>query len=111
MDKEKCFGLFQAFAKAPMNEFLDVLFNPLNNEQRQSLLLMNVSYHRFNAQLVALEAWMYLAPIEKNQWIMARVEMDGISGKIEELYFTEGPQQQQNLPSLEACIDYYAKKG
>ena len=111
MDKEKCFGLFQAFAKAPMNEFLDVLFAPLNKEQRQSLLLMNVSYHRFNAQLVALEAWMYLAPIEKNQWIMARVEMDGRTGEIMEHYFTEGPHQQQNMPSLEACIDYYAKKG
>ena len=52
-------------------------------ELRQSLLLMNISFHRLNARLVVLDAWVYRAPIEKNQWIMARVEMDGMSGRIE----------------------------
>lgn len=111
MKKETYPDLFHAFGKAPMEGFMGVLFSPLNEEQRQSLMIEDVSYHRYNADLVSLEAWMCVAPFENNQWIWVRVEMNSKTGNVDELYFTKDSYRQQSLPTLKDCIDYYAKKG
>ena len=50
--------LFAAFEKAPMDEFLKVLFKGVSPEVREQLVLEDVSYHRLSADVVTLEAWM-----------------------------------------------------
>ena len=110
MKTETYADLFHAFGKAPMEGFMGILFSPLNEEQRQSLMLEDVSYHRYNADLVSLEAWMCVAPFENNQWIWARVELNEKTGKVEQEFFTKDSYCQQSLPSLDACIDYYSEK-
>ena len=111
MKTETYADLFHAFGKAPMEGFMGILFSPLNEEQRQSLMLEDVSYHRYNADLVSLEAWMCVAPFENNQWIWARVEMNSKTGTVDELFFTKDSYRQQSLPTLKDCIDYCVKKG
>ena len=110
MNKEKYAGLFAAFGQAPMEAFLEALFKGVSAEVRRKLVLEDVAYHRHNADIVALDAWMCVAPIESNQWIWARVEMNGATGKIEEQFFTKDNYRQQALGSLDECIDYYKKE-
>ena len=107
MNKEKYAELFAAFAQAPMEEFLKTLFKGVPVEIRKQLVLEDVAYHRHSADVVALDAWMSLMPIEANQWIMARVEMDCSTGKIEELFLAKDSYRKQQLGSLEECVDYY----
>ena len=108
MNKEKYAELFAAFAQAPMEEFLKTLFKGVPVEIRKQLVLEDVAYHRHSANIVALDAWMSLVPIEANQWIMARVEMDCSTGKIEELFLAKNSScRKQQLRSLEECVDYY----
>ena len=110
MDKEKYFNLFQAFEAAPIAGFLELLFKGVAVEGRKKLILEDVAYHRHSADIVALDAWMYLTPVESNQWIWARVEMDVSTGAIEERFFTKGNYHRQAFGSLEDCIEYYKQK-
>ena len=110
MKKEKYVELFTAFALAPMEEFLKLLFKGLSADVRKQLLLEDVAYHRMNADIVALDAWMCVAPVESNQWIWARVEMNSATGAVEEQFFTKDNYCQQALESLEECIAYYKCK-
>ena len=107
MKKEKYTELFAAFGQAPMEEFLKTLFMGISADIRKQLVLEDVAYHRHSADVVALDAWMSLVPIESNQWIMARVEMDCSTGKIEELFLAKDSYRKQQLRSLEECVDYY----
>ena len=111
MNKEKYAGLFAAFGQAPMEDFLEALFKGVSAEARKKLVLEDVAYHRLNADIVALDAWMCVAPVENNQWIWARVEMNSKTGTVDELFFTKDSYRQQSLPTLKDCIDYYVKKG
>ncbi len=61
MNKGKYAELFAAFGKAPMKEFLELLFE-------------GVSYHRHNAEIVTLEAWMIIDNPESDRWIRVRME-------------------------------------
>lgn len=110
MDNAKYLNIFNAFEKAPLEDFLKGIFKGLSAEQRKALVLEDVSYHRLNADVVTLEAWMCVAPVESNQWIWVRVEMDAAAGTIQELFFTKDNYRKQALPSLQACIDYYKEE-
>lgn len=90
-----------------MEGFLKILFKGVSADIRKQLVLEDVAYHRHSANIVALDAWMSLVPIEANQWIMARVEMDCSTGKIEVLYLAKDSYRKQQLRSLEECVDYY----
>ena len=110
MEDETYITLFQVFEKAPMRDFLEMLLRPLDDRLRQKVILEDVSYHRYGADKVTLEAWMCVAPVEANQWIWARVEMNGATGTVEEQFFTKDNYRQQTLESLEDCIEYYKNK-
>ena len=110
MKREKYAELFVAFGQAPMEDFLKLLFKGVSAEARKLLVLEDVAYHRMNADIVALDAWMCVSPVESNQWIWARVEMNGASGAVEEQFFTKDNYRQQALASLAECIDYYKKE-
>lgn len=110
MIKEKYSKLFQAFEKAPMEGFMSLLFQSMNETERELVMIEDVSYHRFNSHLVSLEAWMCMAPIENNQWIWARIEMDAEKGSVEEAFFTKDSYGQQALPTLSDCVAYYSRK-
>ena len=107
MNKEKYVELFAAFAQAPMEEFLKTIFKGVSADIRNQIVLEDVAYHRHSANVVALDAWMCVAPIEANQWILARVEMDCSTGKIEELFLARDSYQKQPLRSIEECVEYY----
>lgn len=107
---EKYRQLFEQFALAPMEGFLKILFKGISAEVRKQLVLEDVAYHRHSADVVALDAWMCVMPVESNQWIWARVEMNGATGAVEEQFFTRDNYRQQALGSLEECIDYYKKQ-
>lgn len=107
---EKYRQLFEQFALAPMEGFLKILFKGISAEVRKQLVLEDVAYHRHSADVVALDAWMCVMPVESNQWIWARVEMNGATGTVEEQFFTRDNYRQQTLGSLEECIDYYKKQ-
>lgn len=107
MDNTKYLSIFSAFEKAPLEDFLKIVFKGISAEQRKSLLIEDVSYHRLNADVVTLEAWMCLAPVESNQWIWVQVSMNGSSGDIQESYQTKDSYGKQSLNSLKGCIDYY----
>ena len=101
--------LFAAFGKAPMDEFLKVLFKGVSPEVREQLVLDDVSYHRLSADVVTLEAWMCVEPVDSNRWIWARVEMNGSTGKIEEQFFTKDNYCKLALWSLVESIKYCKK--
>lgn len=63
MDKTKYYSIFDAFEKAPLEDFLKVIFKGITPEQRKSLIIEDVSFHRFNPDIVTLEAWMYMDPM------------------------------------------------
>ena len=111
MDNTKYLSIFGAFEKAPLEDFLKVLFKGITAEQRKSLLIEDVSYHRLNANVVTLEAWMCLAPMETNQWIWVRVEKDDATGSLQEQFFTKDSYQKQALSTLQECLEYYKAKG
>ena len=107
MDNTKYLGIFDAFEKAPLEDFLKGIFKGTTAEQRKSLVIEDVSYHRLNADVVTLEAWMCLAPMESNQWIWVRVEKNDATGSVQEQFFTKDSYGQRPLGSLQECIDYY----
>lgn len=111
MDRKKFHNIFDAFEKAPLGDFLKVIFKGITPEQRKSLLIEDVSYHRLNPDIVTLEAWICIDPMESNQWIWARVEKDNASGCVQEQYFTNDSYRKQALSSLQECLDYYKEKG
>lgn len=111
MDNTKYLSIFGAFEKAPLEDFLKGIFKGLTEEQSKSLLIEDVSYHRLNANVVTLEAWMCMAPMETNQWIWVRVEKDDASGSVQEQFFTKDSYRKQALSSLQECLEYYKDKG
>lgn len=111
MDNTKYLSIFGAFKKAPLEDFLKGIFKGITPEQRKSLLIEDVSYHRLNPNFVTLEAWMCMAPMETNQWIWVRVEKDDASGSVQEQFFTKDSYRKQSLASLQECLAYYKEKG
>ena len=107
MEEKKYLNLFKAFEKAPMEEFLMTIMDAVSEEDRKKLILDDISFHRYNADVVSLEAWMCLAPVESNQWIWISVEMDASSRSIREDFLTRDSYGKESLHSLQACIDYY----
>ena len=111
MDNTKYLRIFGAFEKAPLDDFLKGIFKGITAEQRKSLVIEDLSYHRLNADVVTLEAWMSLAPMESNQWIWVRVEKDDATGSVQEQYFTKDSYRKQAFSSLQECLEYYESKG
>ena len=107
MDLAKYSDLFAAFEKAPMKEFLELLFNGVPPELKKRLIIEDVSYHRHSAVIVTLEAWMVIDNPESNRWIWMRVESDSSRDTIEEQFLTKDSYRKQELHSLEECFDYY----
>ena len=100
--------LFRAFEKAPMEEFMEVLLSPLPSEKREPLMFGDVSFHRYSAEKVSLEAWISLAPFEEGRWIWAVVELDQATGFIEEMYYTRGNYKAKPFRSLEEAIESFS---
>jgi len=111
MDNTKYLSIFSAFEKAPLEDFLKGIFKGITTEQRKSLVIEDESFHRLNADVVTLEAWMCLTPMESNQWIWVRVEKDDASGSVQEQFFTKDSYRKQALSSLQECLEYYKEKG
>ena len=107
MDKKGYAELFDAFARAPMRDFLELLFKEVPDQLRKRLIIEDVSYHRHNAEIVTLEAWMVIDNPESDRWIWVRVESDASRDTIEEQFVTKDSYLKQELHSLEECFDYY----
>ena len=107
MKKEKYEALFKVFERAPMEDFLETIFEDTPKELREQLILEDVSYHRHSADIVTLEVWMVISPLESEKWILARVEMDRSSGTIEELFLAKDSYRKAQLNSIEDCVNYY----
>lgn len=110
MDKNKYAELFAAFGKAPMKAFLELLFEGVPLALKKRLIIEDVSYHRHNAEIVTLEAWMLIDSPESDRWIWVRVESDSSRDTIEEQFLTKDSYQKQELHSLTECFDYYERK-
>ena len=111
MEYNRLLRLFQEFSEAPMIDFLEMLLSTLDEEQRNKLMIEDISYHRCSAQIVTLEAWICIEPVENNQWIWARIELNGETNTIEESYLTKEGFRENALTSIKDCIEQYEKKG
>jgi len=109
MSKAKYSELFTAFAKAPMKAFLELLFEGVPLELKKRLIIEDVSYHRHNADIVTLEAWMVIDNPESDLWIWVRVESDSSRNMIEEQFLTKDSYRRHELHSLEECFEYYER--
>ena len=107
MKKAKYEELFAAFGKAPTKEFLELLFEGVPPELKNRLIIEDVSYHRHNAEIVTLDAWMVIDHPESDRWIWVRVESDSSRDTIEEQFLTKDSYRKQELHSLEECFHYY----
>ena len=76
MNKAKYEELFAAFGRAPMRDFLELLFKEVPDQLRTRLIIEDISYHRHNAEIVTLEAWMVIDNPDSEKWIWVRVESD-----------------------------------
>ena len=84
MNKAKYEELFAAFERAPMKEFLELLFDGVPPELKKRLIIEDVSYHRHSAAIVTLDAWMVIDSPDSEQWIWVRVEFDASHNSLEE---------------------------
>ena len=107
MNKAKYKELIAAFEKAPMKEFLKLLFKGVPPELKKRLIIEDVSYHRHSAVIVTLEAWMVIDSPDSEQWIWVRVECDSSQNTIEEQFLAKDSYRRQELHSIEECIGYY----
>ena len=107
MNKAKYNELFVAFGKAPMKEFLEILFEGVPVELKDRLILQDVSYHRLSPEIVTLEAWMVIDYPESDRWIWLRIESDSSNDTIEEQFLARESYRKQELHSLGDCFDYY----
>ena len=107
MNKAKYKELIAAFEKAPMKEFLKLLFKGVPPELKKRLIIEDVSYHRRSAAFVTLDAWMVIDSPDSERWIWVRVEFDTSHNTIEEQFLAKDSYRQQELHSLEECFDYY----
>ena len=107
MNKAKYEELFAAFGRAPMRDFLELLFKEVPDQLRKRLIIEDISYHRHNAEIVTLEAWMVIDSPDSERWIWVRVEFDASLNTIEEQFLARDSYRQQELHSLEECFDYY----
>lgn len=110
MNKAKYKELFAAFERAPMRDFLELLFKEVPDQLRKRLIIEDISYHRHNAEIVTLEAWMVVDSPDSERWIWVRVEFDASHNTIEEQFLAKDSYRQQELHSLEECFDYYERK-
>ena len=109
MDKTKYEELFTAFGKAPMEAFLELLFEGVPPKLKKRLIIEDVSYHRHNAEIVTLEAWMVIDSPESDQWIWVRVECDSSQNTVEEQFLARDSYREQELHSFEEWFNYYEK--
>lgn len=107
MNKAKYEKLFAAFGRAPMRDFLELLFKEVPDQLRKRLIIEDISYHRHDAEIVTLEAWMVIDNPESEKWIWVRVESDASQNTIDEQFLTKDSYRKQELHSLEECFDYY----
>ena len=107
MNKAKYEAIFAAFGRAPMKEFLELLFDGVPPDLNKRLIIEDVSYHRHSASFVTLDAWMVIDSPDSDRWIWVRVEFDTSHNIIEEQFLAKDSYRQQELHSLEECFDYY----
>jgi hypothetical protein len=110
MNKAKYEELFAALGRAPMKEFLELLFDGVPPELKKRLIIEDVSYHRRSAVFVTLDSWMVIDSPDSERWIWVRVEFDASHNTIEEQFLAKDSYRQQELHSLEECFDYYERK-
>ena len=107
MNKTKYEELYAAFGKAPMKEFLELLFEGLPQEMKRRLIIEDVSYHRHSAEIVSLDSWMVIDNPESDRWIWVRIECNSSLNTIEELFLAKKSYREKELHSLEECFGYY----
>lgn len=107
MNKARYEELFAAFGRAPMKEFLELLFDGVPPELKKRLIIEDVSYHRHGASFVTLDAWMVIDSPDSERWIWVRVEFDTSHNTIEEQFLARNSYRQQELHTLMECFDYY----
>ena len=107
MNIEELAELFAVFGQAPMDDYLERLFEGVPLELKKHLIIEDVSYHRYRAEIVTLEAWMVIDSLESDKWIWACVESDLSHNTIREYYLTRDSYLSQELHSIEDCIEYY----
>lgn len=99
--------LFRAFEKAPMDKFLEYLYDGLSQEQKELLVIDNVNYSRRSPRVMDLSAWFYVKPYngeDSNRWISVDYMYDSVEEKVEEHYCV---RDFKRLASLVECISFY----
>ena len=95
-----------------MEEYMELLFRGVPANLKNRLIMEEVSYHRFSAEIVTLEAWMIIDSPDSGQWIWVRVEADSSRNTIEEQFLARDSFRGQELHSIEECLEYYkAQRG
>ena len=107
MGTTKYYDIFGSFDKAPLNEFLNTVFYGLSSDLMKQLVLEDVSFHWYNADVVSLEAWLCVRPVESDRWIWVRVEKDATTGSIHEEFYTKDSYRKESLHSLQECMESY----
>lgn len=99
--------LFRAFEKAPMDKFLEYLFDGLSQEQKDLLVIDNVDYSRRSSRIMDLSAWFYVKPYDgedSHRWISVDYMYDSVEETVEEHYCV---RDFKRLSSLAECISFY----
>lgn len=107
--KHKYESLFKAFPSAQLAKFLDSILEELTPEQKGTLIIEQVSYNRYSPDLESLEAFLCIAPAEKNHWIWVRVENNSCTKTISESFFIKTSYANYSMGSLKECLEYYNK--
>lgn len=108
MRQEKYSELFAAFEKAPMESFLELLFEGVPDHVRKRLIIEDVSYHRNSPDTVSLQAWMVIDSPGSHKWIWVRTEMDRTTDCITVKYYTKVTLRKGlSVNSFEECIESY----
>lgn len=107
--KHKYENLFNAVPNAPLAKFLDYILEDLPYEQKEKLIIEQVSYNRYSPNLESLEAFLCIAPVENNQWIWVRVDKNSHTKTISESFFIRSSYGNHSMGSLKECLDHYNK--
>ena len=79
---------------------MELLFRGVPANLKNRLIMEEVSYHRFSAEIVTLEAWI---------WV--RVEADSSRNTIEGQFLARDSFRGRELHSIEECFEYYKAQG
>ena len=101
--------LFAEFAKAPMKDVLEMVFENVPEKERQKLTIESVSYSRFGPESVSFEVMLYV-DVDKDQWISVCIQQDEINDEIREHILSKfNVGYSDSMSSISECISMYEK--